>query len=133
MRHVLPKLLAAVLLSAVAAPAFAADMPAPDRKVLSTLPLSGAADKQVVLVEVNWPVGSGLGLHTHPGDEYAFVVAGEFKLRGENGEWKTYKTGDTFHNPAGFMHEGKNDGTVPARTLQTYVVAKDQPLATMKK
>jgi quercetin dioxygenase-like cupin family protein len=123
----------ALLLSAVALPAYAADAPAPERKVLMTEPLTGSPDKQVVLVDVTWPPGSALGWHTHPGDEYATVVAGEFKLRSEGGAWKTYKTGESFHNNAGVVHEAKNDGTVPARTIQTYVVAKDQPVATMKK
>lgn len=123
----------ALSLLLAATPAFAADAPAPERKMLLTEPVAGAPDKQVVMVDVTWAPGSALGMHTHPGDEYSTVVAGELKIHAESGEWRTVKTGDSFHNNPGVVHEARNDGTVPARTIQTYVVAKDQPVTAMQK
>ncbi|MDB5368266.1 MAG: cupin protein [Rhodospirillales bacterium] len=122
-----------LLLSAVTLPAYAADAPAPQPTRLLTEPLTGLPDKQVVMVDVTWGPDAALGPHTHPGDEYGTVISGEFTVRTADGAWRTLKAGESFHNNAGVVHEGKNDGKEPARTIQTYVVEAGQPLTTMQK
>jgi quercetin dioxygenase-like cupin family protein len=87
-------------------------------------PLTGQLDKEVFSLIVEWPPGSGTGLHTHPGDEYTTVLEGEVIGRKEGSEAKTYTAGQSYHNEPGVVHEANNKGTVPAKTFNVFVVEK---------
>lgn len=91
-------------------------------------PLTGQSDKEVLSLIVEWPPGSGTGLHTHPGDEYTTVLEGEVIGRKEGSEAKTYTAGQSYHNEPGVVHEANNKGIVPAKTFNVFVVEKGKPV-----
>lgn len=90
--------------------------------------LTGQPDKEVLSLIVEWPPGSGTGLHTHPGDEYTTVLEGEVIGRKEGGEAKTYTAGQSYHNEPGVVHEANNKASAPAKTFNVFVVEKGKPV-----
>jgi quercetin dioxygenase-like cupin family protein len=72
-------------------------------------------------------------MHTHPGEEVAYVLEGEVTLAVEGKPTVTLKVGDVFFIPAGTHHSAKNSGAGSAKVLSTYIVEKGKPLATMIK
>jgi quercetin dioxygenase-like cupin family protein len=101
--------------------------PAPKITPLLEAPITGQPNKELVLVSVEWPAGSTSPPHTHPGDEYGTVLSGVYAIRQGNGAWKTYTVGQSWHMPAGVVHEGKTE-TAVAKTMHAYVVEKGKPL-----
>ncbi|MCC8937892.1 cupin domain-containing protein [Bradyrhizobium sp. Arg68] len=104
---------------------------APKLKItpLQKEPLTGQPDKEVVALIVEWPPGSGTGLHTHPGDEYTTVLEGEVVGRKEGSEAKTYGAGQSYHNEPGVVHEANNKASAPAKTFNVFVVEKGKPVS----
>jgi quercetin dioxygenase-like cupin family protein len=96
---------------------------------LQKAPLTGQSDKEVLTVIVEWPPGSGTGLHTHPGDEYTTVLEGEVVGRKEGSEAKTYTAGQSYHNEPGVVHEANNKGSAPAKTFNVFVIEKGKPVS----
>lgn len=58
-------------------------------------------------------VGGQVVPHYHDVAEIIFITAGKVRLLC-NGEWKSYKAGDTFHVPTGVIHSVANDATLRA-------------------
>jgi quercetin dioxygenase-like cupin family protein len=104
-----------------------AQQPMPKISPIMQEPITGQPDKEFVLLSIEWPPDSVGPLHTHPGDEYGFVVRGVYAVRELNGQWKTYTAGQGFHLPAGVVHEDKNM-TVNTSTIHAYVVQKGKTL-----
>ncbi|WP_186467651.1 cupin domain-containing protein [Bradyrhizobium stylosanthis] len=128
----LAHLLSSIALVATVAMAPAAlAQEAPKLKVipLQKEPLTGQPDKEVISVIVEWPPGSGTGLHTHPGDEYTTVLEGEVVGRKEGSEAKTYTAGQSYHNEPGVVHEANNKASGTAKTFNVFVVEKGKPLS----
>src|SRR3954464_1330513 len=97
----------------VIAPVFAAEAPSGfSRKVLQDQDLAVPGRHAVVaLIEV--AVGSAAGRHTHPGEEFGYVVQGTFQIEVEGKAPQTLKAGETFFIPAGVVHSAKNAGDTP--------------------
>ena len=114
-------------LAAAVPPAAGAPGPSVVRKVLlqHDLPMPGYSGA-MVLVEI--PVGGREGRHTHPGPLFVYVQEGAITLDYEGQPTRTYKTGETFFVEAGKIHEGINNGNVPAKALASFIVPKGQPL-----
>ena len=121
------------LLALIVAIAFCTVIRAQELPKLKVTPLqkealTGQADKEVLTVIVEWPPGSGTGLHTHPGDEYTTVLEGEVVGRKEGSEAKTYAAGQSYHNEPGVVHEANNKASAPAKTFNVFVVEKGKPV-----
>ena len=116
----------------VALPAFAADTSAPATapviQVLSDDAVKGADGTHVVSAFIDWPAGADTGKHTHPGDEYSYVIIGTIEIDVEGQPPQIYKGGDSYHNARGVVHEAKNLGTRAAKTYAVLVLDKDVPL-----
>ena len=112
----------------VAASSAFAQSPAPKVTPLLQESISGLPDKIFVTLSMEWPVGAALPRHTHPGDEYGSVIAGAFMVKIGSEDWKTYHAGQSWHVPAGVVHESKNDvdGT---KTINSLIVEKGKPLS----
>jgi mannose-6-phosphate isomerase-like protein (cupin superfamily) len=65
-------------------------------------------------------VGGQVVPHYHDVVEIIHITAGQVKLLC-NGEWETYKAGDTFHVPAGVIHSVANDGEHPSEQISIFV------------
>jgi|688.fasta_scaffold102779_2 quercetin dioxygenase-like cupin family protein len=105
-----------------------AQAPGLTAKPLLRAALSNDETKESVMVSVEFAPGSTTGLHTHPGDEYGFVLTGTLELSAEGRETRRVSAGDAFHNPRGLVHEGRNVGDTPARVALTFVVDKGKPI-----
>jgi quercetin dioxygenase-like cupin family protein len=97
-------------------------------KPLLRTTLSGDATKESVMVAAEFAPGATTGRHTHPGDEYTYVLQGTLEISGEGREPRRVTVGDVYHNPRGLVHEARNVGDGPARVAITFVVDKGQPI-----
>jgi quercetin dioxygenase-like cupin family protein len=102
---------------------------APVRTIFEQHDQSGVTGKEIVIGTAMLPAGSAIGYHTHPGDESGYVLKGTLIWKVKGLPDKPLKTGDSFFNPRGSVHSivGGPDG---ATALSTWIVDKDQPLAT---
>jgi quercetin dioxygenase-like cupin family protein len=89
------------------------------------LPVSGQPDKEFVFVSIEWPAERVTPPHTHLGDEYGTV--GSYIVKQGDNEAKTYNAGESWHVPAGVVHESKNAAPI-TKTMNTFIVEKDKPL-----
>ena len=67
-------------------------------------------------------VGGQVLPHYHDVAEVIHITVGKVKLL-YNGEWRSYKAGDTFHVPAGVVHSVKNDDTAPTEQISIFLPA----------
>ncbi len=66
--------------------------------------------------------------HSHPGEEFVYVVEGALEYRLEGRSPVTIKAGEVLFIPAGVIHAVKNVGNGKAAELATYIVEKGKPL-----
>lgn len=72
-------------------------------------------------------VGGAVLPHYHNVAEIIHITVGKVRLLC-NGEWKSYKAGDTFHVPAGVVHSVANDDTAPTEQISIFLpVLPDAP------
>ena len=69
-------------------------------------------------------------MHSHPGEEIAYVIEGSLEYQLEGKPPVTLKAGETLFIPAGTIHSAKNVGSVNAAELATYIVEKGKSLVT---
>jgi quercetin dioxygenase-like cupin family protein len=132
MRACTVALLCALCLSSSAVGAQGA--PAPQsplkRTVLQTHALTTAPGHEGIIVAAELAVGGSAPRHTHPGEEFVYVLegTGTFEMAGQ--PKLAIKPGDAFVIPPHTPHVAANTGTVPVKLLSTYIIPKGQPLAT---
>jgi quercetin dioxygenase-like cupin family protein len=98
--------------------------------LVSEASVTGVPDKVFTLITADWPPGVTTGRHTHPGDEYGTVTEGTLVTRQEGGEWKTVTAGQSYYVPGGVVHETKNEGRMPAKSYNAFIIEKGKPRAT---
>ena len=96
-------------------------------KPLISTTLSGDDTKESIMLSVEFAPGGTTGLHTHPGDEYTFVLQGTLELTAEGREPRRVSAGDVYHNPRGLIHQARNVGEIPALVNITFIVDKGKP------
>ena len=104
-----------------------AQQPTPKVTTLMKSPVSGQPDKEFVFLSIEWPSGASTPPHTHLGDEYGTVVEGSYMVKQGDSEAKTYNAGQSWHVPAGVVHETKNAAPI-TKTMNAFIVEKDKPL-----
>ncbi|HEY0512972.1 MAG TPA: cupin domain-containing protein [Thermoanaerobaculia bacterium] len=105
-----------------------AQAPGITAKPLLHTSVSGDDTKEAVVLSIEFASGSTTGRHTHPGDEYATVLQGSLELHVDGQEPRRVNAGEAYHNARGIIHETRNIGTVPARTIATFIVEKGKPI-----
>ena len=125
------RLLLVVALGGLAATLYA-QQPGFTRKMLQDHDVS-VPDRHVVQALAEFIPGGAAGKHTHPGEEFGYIVEGTLELQIEGQPARTVKAGEAFFVPAGVVHDGKNVGSGPAKVLATYVVEKGKPVASPAK
>ena len=90
-------------------------------------------DREGVMAMVELPSGSAEGKHTHPADLFGFVLEGAVSLEIEGSPTATLKAGDVFHIAPGRIHQGTNNGSVPAKLAVVFIAEKGKPLTTQVK
>jgi quercetin dioxygenase-like cupin family protein len=74
--------------------------------------------------------GAESGRHTHPGEEFGYVLDGTITLEIQGKPAAMKKAGEGFIIPAGTVHNARNTSKAAARVLATYVIEKGKPVAT---
>ena len=92
------------------------------RKVIQQL-LPGHPPREIVLVEVNYPPGTGSPAHLHANGVMAFVVAGTIISQLGEGPQETFHAGEAWWEPAGTIHRISRNAsaTAPASLLAIYI------------
>lgn len=71
-------------------------------------------------------VGGAVLPHYHNVAEIIHITVGQVRLLC-NGQWKSYKAGDTFHVPAQVVHSVVNDGTIDSEQISIFLPVEEQP------
>lgn len=100
------------------------------RTVLQTHALTSVPGHEGITVLAELAVGSSAPRHTHPGEEFVYVLEGTatFDMAGQ--PLLSIKPGDAFFIPPNTPHVARNTGKVPLKLLSNYVIPTGQPLAT---
>ena len=114
-------------LALIFAAILSAQQPAFKRTVVQKQDLS-VPGREVVQAVAEIPAGVAAGKHTHPGEEVGYVMEGSLVLMIEGKPPLVVKPGESFFVPAGVVHDGKAEGSSPAKVLATYIVEKGKPL-----
>jgi quercetin dioxygenase-like cupin family protein len=69
--------------------------------------------------------------HSHHGDEFHFVLSGEWAAEVDGRPTKTLKAGEGQYVENGHWHGGIVVGDAPLRLLGLMIVDKDKPITTM--
>ncbi len=132
MRPCLTAFLAACTFTASAVDAqspAAAQQPALTRTVLQQKALS-TPGREGVLVRAELAPGGTSVRHTHPGEEFGYVLDGTATFDVAGRPTQVLKPGDSFFIPANTAHIAHNPGATPLKLISTYVVEAGKPLAT---
>ena len=73
--------------------------------------------------------GGEVAPHTHPGIEMGYVLVGQAALNVRGQPSRALSPGDSFSIPPRTVHSVRNVGAGALTMLSTYVVDKDQPIA----
>lgn len=74
--------------------------------------------------------GEVLGWHYHPGvGAYTVVTRGTLTVEDGCGGETVFTAGQAFLEPPGRVHRGKNLGTAPVETIQTFIVPAGTPFS----
>jgi mannose-6-phosphate isomerase-like protein (cupin superfamily) len=65
--------------------------------------------------------------HYHDVAEIIHLTQGKVKLLC-NGEWKSFKSGDTFLVPVGTIHSVANDDCIPSEQISIFLPAEQSPI-----
>jgi quercetin dioxygenase-like cupin family protein len=86
--------------------------------------------RQAVQAVATIQAGAESGRHTHPGEEFGYVLEGTITVEIAGKPAVTKKAGEGFIIPPGTVHNAKNASSGSARVLATYIVEKGKPVAT---
>ncbi len=84
--------------------------------------------REGVTMAIEIPPGITSARHSHPGEDFGYVIEGTIMLYVDGYPPKTVKAGEVFFTERGHVHNARNIGTVTARAVDTYVVDKGQPV-----
>jgi quercetin dioxygenase-like cupin family protein len=121
-------LISCLLLMSLGAPNAPAQVPGVTSKLLLQTTLTDDPAREISMVLVEFPPGTSLDRHTHPGEEFSVVLQGTLEIVSEGREARRLSAGDVFHNPRGLIHQARNVGDTPVRLTITFILDKGKPL-----
>jgi quercetin dioxygenase-like cupin family protein len=114
---------AAMLLMIVGA---GAGQPAAKWKELQRHEIPGTALEGVTTI-IEIPPGAVSARHSHPGEDFGYLIEGTVVLQVDGKPPITLNAGDVFLTERGRIHNARNIGTTTARAVDTYVIDKGKP------
>ena len=109
--------------------ASAADQPV-KRTELLRADITKAEGREGIIYIAEIVPGGVTGKHTHPGDEFVYMLEGTLIIEPEGKEPITVKVGGTAHLPEGLVHRARNaSDSEPAKALVFLISQKGKPLA----
>jgi len=97
--------------------------------------LPGEPTRELTLIEVTYPPGTGSPAHLHANGVMAFVVSGAVTSKVGDGPEQTFKTGGAWWEPPGAVHRVSRNAssTEPATLLAIYIPPKGAMAADLMK
>jgi quercetin dioxygenase-like cupin family protein len=86
------------------------------------------ANGEGVTMAIEIPVGGVSARHSHPGEDFGYVIEGTIVLQIDGYPPQTVKAGETFFTPRGHIHNARNIGKTTARAIDTYIIDKGKPV-----
>jgi quercetin dioxygenase-like cupin family protein len=99
------------------------------RVVLQDQPVS-AVGRHGVTARAEFAPGASAGRHSHPGEEFGYIVEGAIALSVDGRPTVTLQPGDVFFIPSGVAHDGRNIGVTKAALVSVFFAEEGKPLAT---
>ncbi|MEM1154522.1 MAG: cupin domain-containing protein [Pseudomonadota bacterium] len=122
-------LFAIIATSATLAHAHQHQLPAGSNTVL-TAPISGSPGQEAIISDVIFEPGSSLPLHTHPGEEFVYMISGTIFYVEQGKPDRPYSAGEAFVIPAGVVH-GARVGDQPGRAIVFRIHVEGEPERTL--
>lgn len=94
------------------------------REIVSAADADGMGVRASSVLWEKIGVGGAVLPHYHNVAEIIHITVGQVRLLC-NGEWRTYRAGDTFHVPAGVVHSVVNDDTVPTEQISIFLPVEE--------
>jgi quercetin dioxygenase-like cupin family protein len=73
------------------------------------------------------PPGVTSARHSHPGEDFGYLIEGTIVLYVDGKPPQTVKAGETFFTERGQIHNARNIGSTMARAVDPYVIDKGKP------
>jgi quercetin dioxygenase-like cupin family protein len=87
--------------------------------------------KEALMGTAVLPAGAVIGFHTHPGDEFGYVLKGPLVLKKKGEPDRVLQTGDAFFNARGVVHSlATLPGADGGAALSVWIIDKGHPLST---
>jgi quercetin dioxygenase-like cupin family protein len=93
---------------------------------LQRRPIPGTGREGVTTV-AEIPPGATSARHSHPGEDFGYLIEGTIVLMVDGKPPVTVRAGEVFFTERGQIHNARNIGTTTARAVDTYVIDKGQP------
>jgi len=122
-------LLPLIMTVAATLPSATAAQPAPagrasTRRDVIKQRLPGEPERDITLVEVTYPPGTGSPPHMHANGVMAFVISGTIASKVGDGPEQTFHAGDAWWEPAGAVHRvSRNASSTQTGTLLAIYIA----------
>lgn len=93
------------------------------RREVTKQHLPGEPPRELTLIEISYPVGTGSPPHIHPNGVMAFVAAGEITSRVGDEPEHTYGVGESWWEQPGAIHHVSRNASAeePATLLAIYI------------
>jgi quercetin dioxygenase-like cupin family protein len=73
------------------------------------------------------PPGATSARHSHPGEDFGYVIEGTIVLQVDGKPPVMLTAGQVFFTERGQIHNARNVGTTTARAVDTYIIDKGKP------
>lgn len=73
------------------------------------------------------PPGATSKRHSHPGEDFGYLIEGTIVLMVDGEPPVTVHAGEVFFTERGRIHNARNIGTTTARAVDTYVIDRGKP------
>ena len=86
--------------------------------------------REGVTMAIEIPPGVTSARHSHPGEDFGYVIEGTIVLQVDGNPPLTVRAGEVFFTERGHIHNARNIGTTMARAVDTYIIDKGKPVIT---
>lgn len=88
-------------------------------------------DREVFQSEVSLEPGAVFPRHSHPGEEFIYVLRGTWEYQIDGQPPVTLRAGEVLFIPYGAVHSARNVGSETGIELATHVVERGRPLLSL--
>jgi quercetin dioxygenase-like cupin family protein len=86
--------------------------------------------REGVTMAIEIPPGVSSARHSHPGEDFGYLIEGTIVLQVDGKPPLTVRAGEVFFTERGHIHSARNIGTTTARAVDTYIIDKGKPVVT---